>query len=550
MDTDIDTWPSSSRCESSSKWASTSNNWESSPWHTSPMLSSTASDDDHNVFEQQQLTLDCRPRPHSPVPPFATISPSTPPQVAISVPAHNNNSTQSQDVRLLNTPASFRPPSPAPRFHGFSATPLESPLSSPAPDKHVAINTDSNRLRTSQVFASTQDLAAHYGIPQNLPPPPRPVVTRPSKPSTTTAPPHDFKYMCSNYLTMLAQNTDTTAAVAPATVAPRDLESEMKALGEYIGIPRSLSRRRPNAHHRAAASPEFRSLGDSFDTSPVIADDDALFSYGDDSFGNESPLFSDSPFLTSPHDTSLDDFGTDFGTSPLDTPFSEFMPTPVMGMLGDDMMAPLISDRGYDENAPLFGDADAGADDNTDAFPAPKLPSTDNMWTISPGTPAIDAPPSSFNTHKNRPVIPPSPPRRRAHGVTGTRKNLTPAALIPLDAPTQKRTYATPSATSRKVVPAVFKKRLHSAAFGDDADEELGELSPTASEAETIEYKRRQNTIAARKSRKRKLEHQQMLEEEVATLKGEVAVWRERALMGQEMLKSHGIMLSFDGTQP
>ncbi|KAJ7273920.1 hypothetical protein C8J57DRAFT_1506037 [Mycena rebaudengoi] len=42
----------------------------------------------------------------------------------------------------------------------------------------------------------------------------------------------------------------------------------------------------------------------------------------------------------------------------------------------------------------------------------------------------------------------------------------------------------------------------------------VGELSPTAALAETIEYKRRQNTIAARKSRKRKLEHQRALEGE------------------------------------
>ncbi|KAJ6585590.1 hypothetical protein B0H19DRAFT_852448, partial [Mycena capillaripes] len=137
---------------------------------------------------------------------------------------------------------------------------------------------------------------------------------------------------------------------------------------------------------------------------------------------------------------------------------------------------------------------------------------------------------------------------RRRSNVTGTRKNLRPEALIPLDAPTQKRTYITPSATSRKPVPdAIIKKRLHSGAFAaDDAQDEadlaaLGELSPTASEAEIIEYKRRQNTIAARKSRKRKLEHQQALEDEVQVLKGEVTMWRERALMAQELLRGNGV---------
>ncbi|KAF8215212.1 hypothetical protein K438DRAFT_1470004, partial [Mycena galopus ATCC 62051] len=133
---------------------------------------------------------------------------------------------------------------------------------------------------------------------------------------------------------------------------------------------------------------------------------------------------------------------------------------------------------------------------------------------------------------------------RRRSNVNGTRRNLTPAALIPLDAPTQKRTYITPSATSRKAIPdAIVKKRLHSVAFSNDAadEEELGSLSPTASEAEIIEYKRRQNTIAARKSRKRKLEHQHALEDEVEGLKQQVTMWRERAVMAQELLKGSGV---------
>ncbi|KAJ7246243.1 hypothetical protein C8J57DRAFT_757226 [Mycena rebaudengoi] len=51
-----------------------------------------------------------------------------------------------------------------------------------------------------------------------------------------------------------------------------------------------------------------------------------------------------------------------------------------------------------------------------------------------------------------------------------------------------------------------------------------GELSPTTTLAEMIEYKRRQNTIAARKS----LEHPRALEGEVHTLRRQVEVWRGR----------------------
>ncbi|KAJ7795634.1 hypothetical protein B0H14DRAFT_3888121 [Mycena olivaceomarginata] len=166
------------------------------------------------------------------------------------------------------------------------------------------------------------------------------------------------------------------------------------------------------------------------------------------------------------------------------------------------------------------------------------------LRTFSPSTPALDSiePASTVKGKSSAPVIPPAPTStRRRSNVTGTWRSLTPAALIPLDAPT----YVTPSVTSRKAVPdAIVKKRLHS--VDDDDDEGLGELSPTASEAEIIEHKRRQNTLAARKSRKRKLEHQQALEGEVQDLNKLVTMWRERAMMAQELLRGSGVNLPFE----
>ena len=66
-------------------------------------------------------------------------------------------------------------------------------------------------------------------------------------------------------------------------------------------------------------------------------------------------------------------------------------------------------------------------------------------------------------------------------------------------------------------------------------------LPPNATEREQIEWKRRQNTLAARKSRKRKLEHQQFLENKVEALEREVEVWKTRTGTMQSILKSHGI---------
>ncbi|KAF9504309.1 hypothetical protein BS47DRAFT_1262669, partial [Hydnum rufescens UP504] len=88
---------------------------------------------------------------------------------------------------------------------------------------------------------------------------------------------------------------------------------------------------------------------------------------------------------------------------------------------------------------------------------------------------------------------------------TGHRRNITPSNLVPVDAPTQQRSYIKPSATSRKDIPAAFaaasKKRGVSEVFDDLED--------------AIEAKRRQNTVAARRSRARKLEYVRDLEAKV-----------------------------------
>ncbi|THU95901.1 hypothetical protein K435DRAFT_665462 [Dendrothele bispora CBS 962.96] len=142
----------------------------------------------------------------------------------------------------------------------------------------------------------------------------------------------------------------------------------------------------------------------------------------------------------------------------------------------------------------------------------------------------------------------PSAGRTRTSKATGTRKNITPQSLVPLDAPTQTRHYAIPSATSRKEMPAVFaRKRARTQAFGDEEDELIGEApGPNATEREQIEWKRRQNTLAARKSRKRKLEHQQNLENQVEDLKVEVEKWKTRSQTLEQILRSHGVPFSFE----
>jgi hypothetical protein len=221
----------------------------------------------------------------------------------------------------------------------------------------------------------------------------------------------------------------------------------------------------------------------------------------------------------------------EFLTSPMESPFDDFLSTP--GLRGDDFApdftSPLIADGedfAHFNDTPLFDDAglfEPPSSDKRAAAPLFSAVNLDNMYTISPATPALDA----------SPHFAPSPLRHSSNPPTGTRKNLTPDALIPLDAPVQPRNYLTPSATSRKDPP---RKRSRTDAFGDD-DEAMGDVG----ELDAVAAKRLQNTLAARRSRKRKLEHQLELEIGLEREKQQKEQWRSRALTLEALLLSHGI---------
>jgi hypothetical protein len=145
------------------------------------------------------------------------------------------------------------------------------------------------------------------------------------------------------------------------------------------------------------------------------------------------------------------------------------------------------------------------------------------------------------------PVSPSQPtkplPSRRRGGATGIRKGITPDSLLDEEAPTQSRKYVTPSATSKKAVPAVFaRKRARSAAFPEEEDQ-LEDGSPDPSELDLIEQKRRQNTVAARRSRKRKLEYYQALERGVVAERQLKEQWKERTAMLLSIIRGTGMNL-------
>jgi hypothetical protein len=163
------------------------------------------------------------------------------------------------------------------------------------------------------------------------------------------------------------------------------------------------------------------------------------------------------------------------------------------------------------------------------------LPDMDDMYKISPGSPIIDDVSMRTSPHDDSSDF----PTRRKSAPTGTRKNISPESLVPYDAPIQSRKYRLPSSTSRKEIPATFaRKRARSSAPSEV--EAVIAVDPTLSEEDAIKAKRLQNTLAARRSRKRKLEYQRELEDAIDAERKDKEVWRAHALVLEALLRDKG----------
>lgn len=234
-----------------------------------------------------------------------------------------------------------------------------------------------------------------------------------------------------------------------------------------------------------------------------------------DDYSPFSPDMSN-PYLSTPQDSILD------------TPLFEYLDESQM-LTGPDINAPLF---------PLFPWEDPQPVTQPKPKPLPEL-DTSKLITMTPTSPVLDTfDPSQLSVPTtSTSIVQPTVARRKAIA-TGIRKGITPETLLDETAPTQSRNYITPSATSRKEVPAVFaRKRGRSTAFGDEEDQ-LDDyvLPPNPTEKDLIEQKRRQNTVAARRSRKRKLEHMQHLETSLERERQEKERWRERTYLLSSML--------------
>ncbi|KAJ3797681.1 hypothetical protein GGU11DRAFT_756550 [Lentinula aff. detonsa] len=268
-----------------------------------------------------------------------------------------------------------------------------------------------------------------------------------------------------------------------------------------------------------------------------------------------------SEYLSSPFSTPYDDFNV----SPMDdSPFAPDLSTPIMDAVDEEFgwsgMMTAMDEPLFDDDASALYNMlveAAPAKEVAPAVSATELLNNKQLYTMSPSTPALEHVNSLYSSPRFPSVNAPAKPSssssstRKVSLATGTRRNITPDNLLPLDAPTQSRRYVTPSSTSRKdVSPA--KKRSRSEAFEGDDEVHEDEIAPSkppgpdATEMEKLEYKRRMSTIAARKSRRRKLEHKLMLEATVEELERDKEKWKMRCKVLQEVLKSHAVDFRFE----
>lgn len=102
--------------------------------------------------------------------------------------------------------------------------------------------------------------------------------------------------------------------------------------------------------------------------------------------------------------------------------------------------------------------------------------------------------------------------------------------VLSLEAPTQERNYITPSSTSKKPIPAYAQSQYHKWLtkqnnFGQDISSS-GLLPENIKHS--IEHRRRQNALSARRTRMKKAERVKELEERITGLKKEISGYERR----------------------
>ncbi|KAF8713289.1 hypothetical protein RHS03_00744, partial [Rhizoctonia solani] len=469
-------------------------------------------------------------------------------QAAIS---HFRNNTTSEtrhhvdpDLSVLYAQPSTDYPVPLFDQHVYPAQPQRSP-STP---HHHAIAAHSSRLRTSTQYG--------INIPTQLPPAPRTTSRHtprspdkhtfavPRVPLAKTSPPTDSSSanptdLLDNYIKMLSHTPNNADAVAPVSPAmTQDLTNLFEILQGGTSLISILSQ--VDCNTATAASATASHPGNPTPHSTPFDTDYRTLEELITSPEFTSPLFEDTPNLSDASPFTPSSSSTRHQTSPALFDYADsssgsiplFGPSPIVINSNQGLSTPNLDSLNLHS-------AHLGFESLNDLLPinneSPISPSVDTSDLFSPNTSPLFSDSSSVRPEGVRSV---SDPVKKSQP-TGHRKNLTPEQLLSVEAPTQQRNYYGPSATSRKPVPAGFEERRakivakRRRGLGTEGEE----LSEEAILNAAVEDKRRANTVAARRSRQRKLEYVKTLEIQLAEKEHEIALWKERAIAAEGMVR-------------
>ncbi|PAV20244.1 cross-pathway control [Pyrrhoderma noxium] len=487
-------------------------------------------------------------------------------------------------------------------FTPTTSTPISSPCFQDSPSTEMSKqNFVNNSSRASlPVFANSNTLIEHFNIPSRLPVPPRvntstdsggnsTMVSSPSKPSISS-PSEDIGQQSHHTQPSGMIDFPTMFAGYVKMLNSKPGEESTSATSHY-GF--------NHGHANEAAERISPESADLFANSPVMdyLQQRAHWTHNTNNQAYSNQLFAGAPMNTIPDPlyltprlsstTPVPDAVHEPSPyeTPYDTPLEVFLNTPAIDSIEDLFITSpkvVMTDpngnvtENYDQMV-LFSGIGVGE------CPAERGLNTNTVQNdlaglipMSPSSPAMDHDPRSSPFLS--PGQQPSPVGTSfeskvnqssesvglgsdnlssnvgisGHEPTGTRKGVTVDQLVPYDAPTQSRIYhGPPSATSRKVLPAQFERKRkrqkeHEDMSSDEEDELFAEASGepgvklSDKEEAAILAKRRQNTLAARRSRARKLAHQKDLEERCERMKASRDMWKMKALIAREQLMKLG----------
>ncbi|KAL0570224.1 hypothetical protein V5O48_011746 [Marasmius crinis-equi] len=119
--------------------------------------------------------------------------------------------------------------------------------------------------------------------------------------------------------------------------------------------------------------------------------------------------------------------------------------------------------------------------------------------------------------------------------------------FLPVDAGAQRprrQLASSPRGNVHPYMPASQRRIRPNPQVSDEDEDALEDLPPDATDQQRIEYQRHRNTLAARRSRKRKEVYRQELEQMVDQLTVETEKWKTRAEMLKRIIESQGLGLA------